>query len=229
MRASVLAALALLATLGAGCEEEGVPAAEPAAAQASSFSGEGVVRRGVGPECAGTWSVETQAGEQLWPVTDPALQSEGLRVRFEATKNEGVMSVCMAGTNVSFTLLERAGADTADELWNTIWRLESLGGASVIEDAEATLEFPEQGKAAGRATCNRFFASVAISGDSIRFSQIGSTRMACAEPLAAQEASYLKALESAERFAIDGDSLAIHSRELAEPLRFTRASPSSSP
>ena len=196
-----------------------------AVANAESLSGAGTIRRGVGPECAGIWSVETGRGERLWPVTDPALQVEGLSVRFEAHRNEGAMSTCMSGTNVRFTRLdaEEGAAPGAGELWSTAWRLVEIDGAAAIADAEATLEFPEQGRAAGRATCNRFFGSVTVSGDAIRFGQMGSTRMACAEPLATQEAKYLKALESAERFAIEGDALVIHSRDTAAPLRFARA------
>jgi heat shock protein HslJ len=114
-------------------------------------------------------------------------------------------------------------------IWSTAWRLTDLGGDGVIDGAEATLEFPEEGRVVGRGGCNRFFAIVAVTSETIRFSGIGSTRMACAEPLAAQEAKYLKALESAERFAIEGDGLVIHSSDLAEPLRFARASPPSTP
>jgi heat shock protein HslJ len=110
-------------------------------------------------------------------------------------------------------------------LWNTAWRLEDLGGLGVVGDAEATLEFPEEGKAAGHDTCNRFFATVSVTGDSIRFSAIGSTHMACPEALANQETNYLKALESAETFVIEGTSLAIHSRDLPAPLLFSRKSP----
>ena len=107
-------------------------------------------------------------------------------------------------------------------LWNTAWRLEDLGGLAMVEGAEATLEFPEEGKAAGQGTCNRFVAIVAVAGDSIHFSGIGATRMACAEPLANQETNYLKALERAESFVIEGTSLAIHSRDLPAPLLFSR-------
>jgi heat shock protein HslJ len=107
-------------------------------------------------------------------------------------------------------------------LWNTTWRLEDLGGIGVTDNAEVTLEFPEQGKAAGHGTCNRYFATVAVTGDTIRFSAIGATRMACPEALANQEANYLKALESAESFVIEGNSLAIHTRDLSAPLLFSR-------
>jgi heat shock protein HslJ len=122
--------------------------------------------------------------------------------------------------------IERAGdaTDSSGVLRDTAWRLEDLGGAAVIEGAEATLEFPEEGKAAGRGSCNRFFAPVTVSGDSIRFGPVGSTRMACEEPIASQEAKYLKALEGAEHFVIEGDSLSIRSRELPAPLIFKRTS-----
>jgi putative lipoprotein len=110
-------------------------------------------------------------------------------------------------------------------LWNTAWRLEDLGGLGAVDGAEATLEFPEEGKAAGKGTCNRFFATVAVAGDSIHFSEIGATRMSCAEPLANQETNYLKALERAESFVIEGASLAIRSRDLPSPLLFSRIEP----
>jgi hypothetical protein len=108
MRAAVLAVLAAT-VLAAGCERKEAPPAPVPAEAAAPLSGEGVVRRGVGPECADTWSVETAAGQRLWPVEDPALKSEGLRVRFEAHPDEGAMSFCMAGTIVRFTRLESAG------------------------------------------------------------------------------------------------------------------------
>ena len=110
-------------------------------------------------------------------------------------------------------------------LWNTAWRLEDLGGIGAIDDGEVTLEFPEEGKAAGHGTCNRYFATVTVTADAIRFSGIGSTRMACPEALANQETNYLKALESAESFVIEGTSLAIHSRDLPAPLLFSRITP----
>jgi heat shock protein HslJ len=110
------------------------------------------------------------------------------------------------------------------ELWDTAWRLEDLGGLGTI-DNEVTLEFPEKGKAAGHGTCNRYVATVIVTGNVIRFNGIGVTRMACPEALANQEANYLKALESAESFVIEGTSLAIKTRDLPAPLLFSRATP----
>jgi len=115
--------------------------------------------------------------------------------------------------------------ETTSGLWGTAWRLDDLGGAGVLDRAQATLEFPEAGKAAGSGSCNRFFGTVRISGESISFSALGATQMACAEPVGMQEAKYLKALQDAERFAFDGPALLIYSKGMAKPLRFVRMSP----
>jgi heat shock protein HslJ len=117
-----------------------------------------------------------------------------------------------------------AGGDGGG-LVGTAWRLEDLGGAGVPDRVEATLEFPEAGKVAGSGSCNRFFGTVEISGESIKISPLGSTRMACAEAVGIQEGKYLKALQDAERFTRDGSALLIHCKGMAKPLRFMRKKP----
>ncbi len=110
-------------------------------------------------------------------------------------------------------------------LTGTVWRLADLGGGGVLDRVEATLEFPEEGKVVGKGSCNRFFGSVKIEGERISFGPLGSTRMACPEAVSNQESKYLEALQSAERFTIDGSTLLIHSRGKEEPLRFARVTP----
>lgn len=117
------------------------------------------------------------------------------------------------------------GGVAASALWGTAWRLEDLSGTPVLERVEATLEFPEAGRAAGNGSCNRFFATVAISGDSISFRAIGSTRMACEEAVGVLETKYLSALQNAERFTRAGSTLSIHCKGMEQPLRFVRTSP----
>jgi heat shock protein HslJ len=56
---------------------------------------------------------------------------------------------------------------------------------------EATLEFPETGKASGRASCNRFFGTVEISG---LIGPLAATKMSCGAAADAQERKYLEAL-----------------------------------
>src|SRR5271157_3912071 len=96
----------------------------------------------------------------------------------------------------------QAGAPPAAiSLVGTEWHLADLGGVGVLENVETNLTFPEAGKAAGNGSCNRFFGPVEISGDSIHFGALASTRMACPDAVANQEDKYLKALGGAERFA----------------------------
>lgn len=115
-----------------------------------------------------------------------------------------------------------AGA-TALELAGTSWTLEDLSGSGVLESVEARLEFPEAGKASGRASCNRFFGTVEISGSSIRFGPLAATKMSCGAAADAQERRYLDALQAAERFDFDGPALRIYSRGVEQPLRFARS------
>lgn len=90
---------------------------------------------------------------------------------------------------------EQAGVAPSGIL-GTAWLLEDLGGIGVLDGAQATLEFPDPGKAVGSGSCNRFFGPVQISGESIAFGPLGSTRMACVEAVMMQEGGYLKALQT---------------------------------
>jgi heat shock protein HslJ len=116
-------------------------------------------------------------------------------------------------------------AGSRSVLLGTAWRLEDLGGAVVLDRVEATLEFPEEGRAAGNGTCNRFFGTIEIKGETISLGPLASSRMACAEPIGNQEAKYLEALQGAERFTLDGATLSIYSKGMEKPLRFVRKNP----
>ena len=72
-----------------------------------SVRGEGVVHRGVGPECPDQWHIATSGGQMYWPVEDPAFQEEGLRVRFEVRGRPDLMSTCQAGTMVDVVSIEK--------------------------------------------------------------------------------------------------------------------------
>lgn len=125
-------------------------------------------------------------------------------------------------THVDLMLVRVGQEAVPNGISGTKWLLEDLGGVSVLDRAQATLEFIEAGKVAGHGSCNRFSGSAEVSGESITFSSLGSTRMSCVEAVMAQERKYLKALEGAERFVFDESVLLIYSKGLDEPLRFTR-------
>jgi heat shock protein HslJ/uncharacterized membrane protein len=101
----------------------------------------------------------------------------------------------------------------AGELAGVYWRLAELGG----EPATYPERYPhirfvaEDRRVGGFTTCNRFFGRYEISGrDRIRFTELGSTKVACVDPaLARQEQRFMAALQSGNRFAIAGDTLTL--------------------
>jgi len=119
------------------------------------------------------------------------------------------------------------GAETSGTLVGTSWKLQDLQGSRVLGQVEATLSFPEVGMVAGNATCNRFFGTVQIEGESMKFGPIGSTKMACVDSVMNQETKYLQALREVERFTIQEPDhiLLLKSDGTSEPLRFQRTSP----
>jgi heat shock protein HslJ len=120
---------------------------------------------------------------------------------------------------------ETATAAAPPSLLGTKWLLEDLGGTGVLARVQATLEFPDAGKAGGSGSCNRYFGSVEIGDESISFGPLAATRMACDEAVNTQESKFLKALQDAERYTIDGSVLRIHCKGMDQPLRFTRSEP----
>ncbi len=100
------------------------------------------------------------------------------------------------------------------------WLLEELGGKRALDNTQATLEFSQPGRISGRGSCNRISGSVALEGSKIHFGPLISTRMACSPAINEQEANYLKALQSAEKFKRKGGKLLIYCKDLPKPLRF---------
>ena len=115
--------------------------------------------------------------------------------------------------------------DTTDTaaLWGTSWRLTDLGGRPAMGQVQATLDFPDEGgRAVGNASCNRFFGQVQVSEDAISFIDVGTMRMACRPAVLDQETRFLTALESAERFEVEGDQLRIYAGDREQPMTFSR-------
>lgn len=110
----------------------------------------------------------------------------------------------------------------AHPLVGSAWRLEDLGGAGVIDRAEATLEFPELGRVAGQATCNRFSGHFETSGPALTIARLAATKKLCAPAMMDQETKYLRALEGALRFDIEGTTLLVYAKGIDRPLRFVK-------
>lgn len=110
-----------------------------------------------------------------------------------------------------------------DPLAGTQWQVVRIGGADRISGTELSLSFAE-GQAGGHSGCNSFGGSYEIEGDRLVFRELTLTLMACMEPegVMDQEAAYLDALNSTERFEIRNGSMVLFHAQ-GERILFSRS------
>jgi heat shock protein HslJ len=113
--------------------------------------------------------------------------------------------------------------EAGNPLTGSRWQLQMLGPTAVLESAKPTLEFAPSDRVSGMGSCNRFNGTVTVSGKSITFGPLATTRMACADPINRQEATYFKALTEAEWFLIHDATLTVYTKAMDQPLVFVRS------
>ncbi len=104
------------------------------------------------------------------------------------------------------------GGDSAS-LPGTSWTLTSLDGNDPVADTQVTANFADDGTVSGSGGCNTYNGGYTVDGASIQMGPFASTRMACGEPVSAQEFAFFAAMEGATAYTIDGDTLEIVSAE----------------
>ena len=112
-------------------------------------------------------------------------------------------------------LLVRAGAkqtpaQSTAALENTYWKLTRLGD-EVVKLSNAEREpylvlHSEEQRVGGLGGCNRLTGSYSLSGETLTFSQMAATMMACDEGME-QERAFSDALEKVARWRIEGETL----------------------
>lgn len=100
------------------------------------------------------------------------------------------------------------------ELGGTSWSVTAYNNGrqavvSVIAASALTAVFETDGKILGVAGCNHYTANYEASGMSLRIGPPSSTRKICADQLGLmeQEAQFLRALEAATTYRVDGNKL----------------------
>jgi heat shock protein HslJ len=132
----------------------------------------------------------------------------------------------IAALTVAGTLAACAAPSSAPEpLWGSEWQLQSIAGQAALPQPAATLAFPQPGQIAGNGSCNRFFGTVQTDKGRLTFGPLGATKMACPGGASEQESRYLGALQKAQRYEVQGDTLLIHAQGMDQPLRFVRTTP----
>jgi heat shock protein HslJ len=88
-----------------------------------------------------------------------------------------------------------------------IWVLKTMNELSVAP--LVTISFPEEGRIAGQAPCNRYFANQTVPLPWFEVEGLGSTKMAC--PELATEVQYFDLLQKITTAEITGDTLILKS------------------
>jgi putative lipoprotein len=103
------------------------------------------------------------------------------------------------------------------------WRAEAIGGVPAV--ARSTLTITDAGEVSGSGACNRFHGTAKISGQTIEFGALASTRMMCAPAPSDQETAFFAALAATRRWQADTAQRTLSLRDAAnrELVRFVRA------
>ena len=215
------AVLALLASLAVLASCAGVDGISGAAVQADQTS-KAFRARGNEP----SWALDIHGGEMtLITLKDmkrlvaptPAPQRTAAFTRYAARAD---------GTDFTVTVFERlcrdsmtgmphpnavevlldggkltgCGGDPASLLRGREWVVADINGAGFVEGSRATLNFGEDGRVSGRASCNNYTGQYSLSGEGVTVSNTAGTMMACAPPLMRQEGLFLGVLRDVRRF-----------------------------
>ena len=95
-------------------------------------------------------------------------------------------------------------------LADTRWTAGEIAGTAALAAAVPTAAFGADGTLTGSGGCNRFTTRYTVTGTEIRVDEaIGSTMMACASDVMAQESTFLASLAAARSFSVTGDRLTL--------------------
>lgn len=87
------------------------------------------------------------------------------------------------------------------------WRPITLGNETIPEDSGIFVSFAVDGGIKGRGGCNNFFGSLEQAESGVQVGPLGTTRMACPEPIMSRETAFLEALQKTRGFQVNNDSM----------------------
>lgn len=94
------------------------------------------------------------------------------------------------------------GGDAKRLFQGAEWVVEDLAGAGIIDRSRITVEFFEDNRIAGRASCNRYGGQYELAAEGVSFDHMFATQMACAPALMNQEDRFLELMSNVARASI---------------------------
>ncbi len=114
---------------------------------------------------------------------------------------------------------KEGGGDAAAKLKGSKWLLQTLNGKPIdqgLGERTPYLQLAEGDQVNGNSGCNQFFGSFTLEGSTLKFTNLGATKMYCHDTMEL-EGKFTSALHATDGFGLDGDVLRLMQgdRELA--------------
>ena len=108
-------------------------------------------------------------------------------------------------------------------LQGAVWVVEDIDGAAVLDGSRASLNLGSDGRVSGSGSCNSYTGPYTLSGDSLTFGNLASTRRACEPALMQQEQRFFAALAKVRRFEFAPDGALLLRGEPGGAIRARRS------
>lgn len=117
----------------------------------------------------------------------------------------GIAFVMLQGRQLAQQNLPGGGAGLTANAWRPV----EVAGETIPDDAGLLVNFEVDGSITGNGGCNQFFGTLEQSDSGISVGPLGSTRMACPEPIMRRETAFLEALQETRGFSLQADGMSI--------------------
>lgn len=160
------------------------------------------------------------------PVSRLAASFNAALATAQAYRIDGTTLLLLDGAGATLASFVAQGTELAGTAWHvTGYNNGRQAVVSVTAGSAITLEFLPEGRVRGSGGCNHFNGSYTSSADQLQIGPVGATRRACAEPegVMAQEAAFLRALETVASARFEGHRLELRTATGALAVTMTPA------
>ena len=119
----------------------------------------------------------------------------------------GIAFVTMQGKQMG-----QSGSSGA-EITGIKWRAVSVGDEAIPANTGIYIRFEVDGSIEGHAGCNGFSGSLEQRDSGVGVGPLGTTRMACPDPIMSREATFIDAVQKMASFQSTSDSLSLLDEE----------------
>jgi heat shock protein HslJ len=127
----------------------------------------------------------------------------------------------MDAENKSVLVYKAQSQDLGGTSWDVIgYNNGKQAVTSVLAGTTLTADFGKDGKLSGNSGCNTYNGTYTTTGNQIKIGPLATTRMACPQEIMDQETQYLAALQSADKYRIEGTGMELRTKDDALAVDF---------